>query len=56
MAKLKKPVKIILIAVGIILVLLIAVALILPKQMAMAVYNDNFGSRFTTYKRKGAIE
>jgi len=50
MAKLKKPVKIILIVVGVILVLLIAAALILPKPLAMSVYNDNFGTRFTTYE------
>ena len=50
MAKLKKPVKIILIVVGVILVLLIAAALILPKPLAMSVSNDNFGTRFTTYE------
>jgi len=49
MPKLKKPVKIILIIVGVLLVLLIAAALILPKPLAMSVYNDNFGVRFTTY-------
>ena len=41
MPKLKKPVKIILIILGILLVLLIAAALILPKPLAMSVYNDN---------------
>lgn len=50
MPKLKKPVKIILIVVGILLVLLIAAALIVPKKLAMSVYNDNFGVRFTTYE------
>lgn len=50
MSKLKKPIKILLIILGIIIVLLIAAALILPKPMAMAVYNDNFGKRFTTYE------
>ncbi len=50
MSKLKKPVKIILIVVGVILVLLIVAALILPKPLAMSVYNDNFGTRFTTYE------
>ena len=50
MSKLKKPVKIILIIVGVLLVLLIAAALILPKPLAMSVYNDNFGVRFTTYE------
>ena len=50
MTKLKKPVKIILIVLGAILVLLVAAALILPKPLAMSVYNDNFGVRFTTYE------
>ena len=39
--------KIILIIVGIILFLLILAAIILPKTIAMSVYNDNFGKRFT---------
>ena len=50
MSKLKKPVKIILIVLAVLIILLIAAALILPKQMAMAVYNENFGVRFTTYE------
>ncbi|MBQ8826615.1 MAG: alpha/beta fold hydrolase [Oscillospiraceae bacterium] len=50
MAKLKKPVKIIIIVLAVLVVLLIVAALILPKQMAMAVYNENFGVRFTTYE------
>lgn len=50
MKKLNKPVKIILIVLGAILVLLVAAALILPKPLAMSVYNDNFGIRFTTYE------
>ncbi len=43
-----KMTKIILIIVGIILILLILAAIILPKPIAMYVYNDNFGKRFTT--------
>jgi len=43
-----KTLKIILVIVGIILVLVILAALILPKPIAMSVYNDNFGKRFTT--------
>ena len=50
MRKLKKPVKILIITLGVLLVLLIAAALILPKQLAMSVYNENFGIRFTTYE------
>ncbi len=50
MTKLKKAVKILLIILGIILILLVAAALILPKMLAMSVYNDNFGSRLTTYE------
>lgn len=50
MAKLKKPVKIILIIVGILLVLIIAAALILPKPLAMSVYNQFFGVRYETYE------
>lgn len=50
MAKLKKPVKIILIVLGIIIVLLIAAALILTKPLAMSVYNQFFGIRYTTYE------
>lgn len=45
-----KPLKIVLIVLGIILVLVILAALILPKPLAMSVYNDNFGKRFTTYE------
>ena len=43
-----KTLKIVLIIVGIVLVLVILAALILPKPIAMSVYNDNFGKRFTT--------
>jgi len=42
-----KPLKIVLIVLVIILVLVILAALILPKPIAMSVYNDNFGKRFT---------
>lgn len=50
MVKLKKIAKIILIVLGVILILIIIAALILPKPLAMSVYNDNFGVRFTTYE------
>lgn len=50
MTKLKKPVKIILIVLAVLIVLLIAAALILPKPLAMSVYNQFFGIRYTTYK------
>lgn len=50
MVKLKKIAKIILIILGVILILIIIAALILPKPLAMSVYNDNFGVRFTTYE------
>ena len=43
-----KTMKITLIIIGILLALLILAALILPKPIAMSVYNDNFGKRFTT--------
>lgn len=43
-----KPLKIVLIVSGILFVLVILAALILPKPLAMSVYNDNFGKRFTT--------
>ena len=43
-----KPLKILRIILGILLVLVIFAALILPKPLAMSVYNDNFGKRFTT--------
>ena len=43
-----KTMKITLIIIGILLALLILAALILPKPLAMSVYNDNFGKRFTT--------
>lgn len=46
----KKTMKIILIIIGILLALLILAALILPKPIAMSVYNDNFDKRFTTYE------
>lgn len=50
MGKRKKTAKIILMIAGIILVLIIAAVLILPKRIAMSVYNDNFGVRFTSYE------
>ena len=50
MVNLKKVAKIILIILGVILILIIIAALILPKPLAMSVYNDNFGVRFTTYE------
>lgn len=50
MTKLKKPVKIILIVLGVILVLLIAAAIILSKPLAMSVYNQFFGIRYETYE------
>lgn len=50
MAKLKKPIKIILIVFAVLIVLLIAAALILPKPLAMSVYNQFFGIRYTTYE------
>lgn len=43
-----KTLKIILIIVCVILILLILAAIILPKLIAMSVYNDNFGKRFTS--------
>ena len=43
-----KTMKIIFIIAGVILSLLILAALILPTPLAMSVYNDNFGKRFTT--------
>ena len=50
MATLKKPVKIILIVLGVLIVLLAAAAIILPKPLAMSVYNQFFGVRYTTYE------
>ena len=47
MTKRKKTLKIIFIVLAIVLALIIAAGLIVPKQLAMAVYNDNFGVRFT---------
>ena len=46
----KKRTKILLIVIAIVLAIVIAAALILPKQLAMAVYHDNFGVRFTSYE------
>ncbi len=43
-----KTMKITLSIIGILLALLILAALILPNPLAMSVYNDNFGKRFTT--------
>ena len=43
-----KIIKIILLSVVVLLALLILAAFILPKPIAMSVYNDNFGKRFTT--------
>lgn len=48
MTKRKKTLRIILLVLAILLVLVIAAGLILPKPLAMAVYNDNFGKRFTS--------
>lgn len=48
MTKRKKTLKIILVVLAILLMLVIAAGLILPKPLAMAVYNDNFGKRFTS--------
>ncbi len=50
MQKNTKKRRIIWLIVGIVLVLLIAAALIVPKQLAMAVYRDNFDKRFTSYE------
>jgi len=50
MIKRKKVKKIVLMVICAILLLLILAALILPKPLAMSVYNDNFGKRFTTYE------
>ena len=46
--KMKKPIKITLIVISVILVLLIMAALILPKPLAMSVYNEYFGIRYTS--------
>ena len=48
MTKRKKTLKIILVVLVILLALVIAAGLILPKPLAMGVYNDNFGKRFTS--------
>ncbi len=48
--KMKKPLKITIIVVSVILVLLIIVALVLPKTIAMSVYNEYFGVRYTSYE------
>ena len=44
----KKGLKITLIILGIIVVLIVGALLIVPKKMAMSVYNDYFGKRYTT--------
>lgn len=46
----KKVLKIALIIIAILLVSLISAALFLPKVLAVSVYNDNFGKRFTIYE------
>lgn len=48
--KSKKAVKISIIIIGIILVLCILALLIVPKPLAMSIYHDNFGVRYTTYE------
>ena len=48
MTKRTKTLKIILVVLAIMLALVIAAGLILPKPLAMGVYNDNFGKRFTS--------
>ena len=50
MTKLKKFTKITLLILGAILLLLLAAVLIFAKPLAMSVYNDNFGKRFTSYE------
>lgn len=50
MQKHRKGLRIAGIVVAVLLVLVIAAALILPRQIAVMVYNDNFGKRFTTYE------
>ena len=45
----KKPLKIVLIVVAVLLVLLIAAGLFLPGLIAGVVYDEFFGSRFTSY-------
>ena len=50
MMKLKKFTKITLLILGAILLLLLAAVLIFAKPLAMSVYNDNFGKRFTSYE------
>lgn len=45
-----KPMKIIMLILAVLLVLLILAVLILPKPLAMSIYNDNFGKRFATYE------
>lgn len=46
----KKTKKIILIILAVLAVLLVAALLIVPRQLAMAVYRDNFGKRFASYE------
>lgn len=46
----KRKTKIVLTIVGILIMLLTAAVIILPKSIAMSVYHENFGVRFTTYE------
>lgn len=50
MSKGKKVLKIVLITLGVIIALLIVAVLVFAKPLAMSVYNDYFGIRFTTYE------
>ena len=43
----KKPLKIILISLGVLLILAVVAILILIKPISVSIYNDNFGKRFT---------
>ena len=46
----KKGMKVMLVIVAILLVLLVAAGVFLPRLLAISVYNDNFGKRFTSYE------
>lgn len=46
----KKPLKIVLIVVSVLLVLLLAAGMILPGYLARMVYEENFGHRLTSYE------
>ncbi len=46
----KKPLKIILISLGVLLILAVAAILILIKPISVSIYNDNFGKRFTIHE------